>query len=544
MHLYCSVAFLAALSCAAQTADMVVIHANIYTGEAGRPRAKSIAVAGGKILAVGDDLAKHAGASTQTIDAKGATIIPGFIDSHGHMRGLGDSLENLDFRASKSSGEVAKMVAQEAAKRKAGEWILGRSWDQTRWPGSEFPNADELSRAAPDHPVYLTRVDGHAVWVNRKALEIADINAATPDPAGGRIIREPGGRPSGVLIDRAQGLVSRRIPAATPDQIQARLARAAAECARLGLTSVHDAGIGPVDLAAYRELVSANRLPVHIYAMIRGEGSLWDQYLRRGPEVGHWLTVRSIKLMADGALGSRGAAMKEPYSDETGNRGLMITSREDIARVAKAAVKAGLQVNTHAIGDRGNRAVLDAYAEALGGRNDHRFRVEHAQVVSLTDIPMFQQYSLIASMQATHATSDMRWAQLRVGPRRILGAYTWHRFLDLGVPVANGSDFPVESANPLWGFYAALTRQDQDGSPAGGWMPEQRLSQEEALRSWTQTGAYAAFEEQSKGTLAPGKVADFVLLSQDIMKIAPAGILKTRVTMTVAGGRVVYSESK
>ena len=523
---------------------MVVIHANIYTGEAGRPRAKSIAVAGGKILAVGDDLAKHAGASTQTIDAKGATIIPGFIDSHGHMRGLGDSLENLDFRASKSSGEVAKMVAQEAAKRKAGEWILGRSWDQTRWPGSEFPNADELSRAAPDHPVYLTRVDGHAVWVNRKALEIADINAATPDPAGGRIIREPGGRPSGVLIDRAQGLVSRRIPAATPDQIQARLARAAAECARLGLTSVHDAGIGPVDLAAYRELVSANRLPVHIYAMIRGEGSLWDQYLRRGPEVGHWLTVRSIKLMADGALGSRGAAMKEPYTDEPGNRGLMITSREDIARVAKAAVKAGLQVNTHAIGDRGNRAVLDAYAEALGGRNDHRFRVEHAQVVSLTDIPMFQQYSLIASMQATHATSDMRWAQLRVGPRRILGAYTWHRFLDLGVPVANGSDFPVESANPLWGFYAALTRQDQDGSPAGGWMPEQRLSQEEALRSWTQTGAYAAFEEQSKGTLAPGKVADFVLLSQDIMKIAPAGILKTRVTMTVAGGRVVYSESK
>ncbi|MBK5291579.1 MAG: amidohydrolase [Acidobacteriia bacterium] len=537
------VALLAALSCAAQTADLVVIHANIYTGERSRPRAKALAVQGGKILAVGDDLGRHVGASTKTIDAKGATVVPGFIDSHGHMRGLGESLENLDFRSSKSSGAVAAMVAKEAARRKPGEWILGRSWDQTQWPGSEFPNADELSRGAPNNPVFLTRVDGHAAWVNRKALEMADIQTATPDPAGGRIIRESSGRPSGVLIDRAQELVRRRIPALTRGQIQARLVRAAAECARLGLTSVHDAGISAEDLAAYRELVLSNRLPVHVYAMIRGEGSLWEEYLRRGPEVGEWLTVRSIKLMADGALGSRGAAMKDPYTDEAGNRGLLLLRKEDIARVGKAAVKAGLQVNTHAIGDRGNRTVLEAYAEALGGKNDHRFRVEHAQIVSVTDMPMFQQYSVIASMQATHATSDMRWAHLRVGPQRIGGAYAWRKYLDLGVTVANGSDFPVESANPLWGFYAAVTRQDQQGSPAGGWMPEHRMSREEALRSWTLSGAYAGFEEKMKGTLAPGKGADFVLLTQDIMTIAPAEILRARVRMTVAGGRVVYEEN-
>jgi predicted amidohydrolase YtcJ len=343
-----------------------------------------------------------------------------------------------------------------------------------------------------------------------------------------------------VLIDRAMGLVSRRIPPPTREQIKQRLARAAQHCARLGLTTVHDAGVSAEDLAAYRELIAEKRLPVRVYAMIRGEGALWLEYVARGPEIGSRLTVRSIKLMADGALGSRGAALKEPYSDEPANRGLLILDRTAIERVARTAVSSGFQVNTHAIGDRANRAVLDAYAAALGGRNDHRFRIEHAQVVALEDIPLFARYSVIASMQATHATSDMRWAQLRLGPRRVLGAYAWQRFLKLGVPVANGSDFPVEDANPLWGFYASITRQDYAGSPSGGWLPAEKMSREEALRSWTVAGAYAAFEEDRKGVLAPGKLADFAMLSADILEVPPLDILKTRVTLTVVDGEVVH----
>jgi len=519
--------------------DLALINANIYTADTARPKARVMVVKGGKIASVGNEIPADLPAPVRRLDAKGATVIPGFIDSHGHMRGLGDSLNNLDLREAKSAEEAARLVAEAARGRKAGEWILGRGWDQTRWPGQQFPSADQLPST---HPVYLTRVDGHAGWANRKALELADINAATADPGGGRIIRDSAGRPTGVLIDRAQGLVTRKIPPASREQIRERLARAARECARLGLTSVHDAGTGAEELAAYRELIAAGKLPMRVYAMIRGEGSLWEEYLKRGPEIGGRLTVRSIKLMGDGALGSRGAALKADYADEAGNRGLLILQQSDIERVARAAVRAGLQVNTHAIGDRGNRTVLDGYAAALGGPNNHRFRVEHAQVVSLADMEMFKKYSVIASMQATHATSDMRWAAKRVGEERVLGAYAWQRFLKLGVVVANGSDFPVEDPNPLWGFYSSITRQDHDGSPHGGWMPDQKMSREEALHSWTAAGAYAAFEEKSKGTLSPGKLADFVVLSSDIMQVAAAEILKARVTMTVLGGEIVYSE--
>lgn len=539
------VALLASLleaSAGAQVADLLVENATIYTANSRQPVARAIAVKGSRVLAVGNDLSKHAGPATRRIDAKGATLIPGFIDSHGHIANFGDSLEILDLRASPSAAEVAATVAKAAAARKKEEWIRGRAWDQTRWPGAQFPTAAELDRIAPDHPVYLSRVDGHAAWVNTRALSMADINAATPDPPGGRILRDKSGKPTGVLIDRAMGLVSRRIPPPTPEQTRARIERAAKECARLGLTSVHDAGASAEHITAYRALAAEGRLPLRVYAMIGGAGPHWDSWLARGPETGEYLTVRSIKLVADGALGSRGAAMKEPYSDDPGNRGLTIATREDIERIAGQAVAKGFQVNTHAIGDAANRAVLDAYAAALGGRNDRRFRVEHAQIVSLTDIPLFAANSIIASIQATHATSDMRWAEQRVGPQRILGAYAWRRFLDASVRIANGSDFPVESADPLWGFYASVTRQDHAGSPSGGWMPAQTLTREQALLSWTLWGAYAAFEVKDKGSLEPGKLADFVMLSRDIMKVPAAEILKTRVRMTVLGGKVVHEE--
>jgi predicted amidohydrolase YtcJ len=517
-----------------QAAELVITGARIYTGDSERPIASELWVKDGRIAS------SPPGATAKRIDARGATIVPGFIDSHAHMESLGDELETFDLRNVRTVAEIAEIVRQAAVGCKPGEWIRGRSWDQTNW-GGRFPTAEDLPS---EHPVYLTRVDGHAAWVNRKALEIAGITAKTPDPPGGRILRTESGEPTGILIDRAEELVLRKIPPATPEETRRRIARAARECARLGITTVHDAGVSAQELAAYRDLIARGELPVRVYAMIGGPGPLWREYLKRGPEIGERLTVRSIKLLADGALGSRGAALLAPYTDDPGNSGLLMLTKEQIERVAREAGGRGFQVNTHAIGDRANRMVLGAYAAVLGGPNDRRFRIEHAQVVAPEDFELFAKYSIIPSMQATHATSDMRWAEARLGAERVKGAYAWRRFLSLDPIVPNGSDFPVEEPNPLFGFYAAITRQDRAGNPEGGWFPDQRMTREEALKSWTWSGAWAAFEENQKGSLTPGEVADFVMLSADIMRIPPREIPATRVTMTVVGGEVVYSEAQ
>ena len=523
----------------AQTADMVVVNANIRTMNLGQPQAKALAVAAGRILAIGENVQAHIGPNTRVINAAGATVIPGLIDSHGHMLGLGGQMETFDFRHTATVAEIANTVAARAAKTPAGEWVIGRSWDQTNW-GGQFPTHEALTAVTPNHPVYLTRVDGHASWVNRKALNLAKITAQTPDPPGGKIEHDAAGNPTGILIDRAQGLVSRIIPEASKETVKRRLLLAAEECARLGLTTVHDAGIGEKEIAAYKELIAEGKLPLRIYAMIGGEGALWQRYLKSGPEVGDFLTVRSIKLMADGAMGSRGAAFWQPYSDDKANSGLMMLKQSDIERVATAAVKAGFQVNTHAIGDKANRTVLDAYGAVLQGATNKRFRIEHAQAVALPDYALFQKYGVIASIQSTHATSDMRWAQARLGPDRIAGAYAPQRFLKLAIPIANGSDFPVEEPNPMLGFYAAVTRRDLQGKPEGGWRPDQKLTREQALASWTLGGAHAAFEEKQKGSLEPGKVADFLFLDGDIMTIAESALPKVKVKMTVVGGKVRY----
>ena len=525
-------------------ADLIVVNANIYTVDEAQPKASAFAVRDGRFLAVGDDVSGHRGPGTVVIDARGATVLPGLIDSHAHLAGLGASLQVLDLRQAGSADEIVEMVREAVGKAQPGAWIQGRSWDQTRWPGQQFPNADQLSSVSPDNPVYLTRVDGHAGWVNRKALEIAGVTSGTPDPPGGSIHRDKNGNLTGILVDRAQGLVGSKLPGPTREQIREQLATAARECARLGLTTVHDAGVGNDVLESYRELIASHRLPLRVYAMIGGDGDLLREYLKRGPEIGDYLTVRSVKLMGDGALGSRGAAMKEHYSDDPGNRGLLITDRETVERVARAAVKHGFQVNTHAIGDRANHEVLEAYGAVLGGANDRRFRIEHAQIVCPEDFELFKKYSVVPSMQATHATSDMRWVEKRIGADRVRGSYAWRRFLSMGLPIPNGSDFPVEDPNPLWGFHASVTRQDHEGNPPGGWMPDQRMTRGEALKSWTINGAYAAFEEHEKGSITPGKLADFILLSDDIMEIPPEKILQTRVTMTVLGGEVVYRETK
>jgi hypothetical protein len=355
-------------------------------------------------------------------------------------------------------------------------------------------------------------------------------------------MRDGGGRPAGVFIDTAQELVRRKIPPPSPEQVLRQISRALAECARLGLTSVHDAGVTEAEITAYHALQQQGKMPVKVYAMLSNSPALVDKWLARGPELGEFFTVRSIKVYADGALGSRGAALLAPYADEKGSTGLVITGQAAIQAVAVKAAARGFQVNTHAIGDRGNRETLDAYAAALKGPNDKRFRVEHAQMIAPEDFAKFQKFSIIASMQPTHATSDMGWAADRLGPERVKGAYAWQTLMKLGVHLASGSDFPVELANPIDGFYAAVTRQDKQGKPAGGWYPEQRLSREEALRSWTLEGAYAAFEENSNGSLAPGKAADFAMLSNDIMTVPEAEILRTKVTMTVVDGKIVHQE--
>ena len=526
-----------------QVADLVVENALIYTVDKTKPAANSLAIKDGKFIAVGGDMKTHIGPQTKRIDAKGAAIIPGLIDAHVHMRSLGDMLETFDMRFVKSREEVAQMVKRAADKMPPGEWVRGRNWDQTNW-GGEFPNADDLSKVVNDRPVYLTRVDGHAGWANRKALELAGLTKETQDPPGGQIIRDPAGNPTGVLIDRAQALVTRMIPALTDAQVKRRLMLAAAASVKLGLTGVHDAGIGVQERNAYRQLIKEDALPLRIYAMIGGTGELWQEYAKTGPEFGSHFTIRSVKLYADGALGSRGAALWQPYSDDKSNSGLLTTTKETLAGQIKEVAAKNFQVCTHAIGDKANRIVLDAYAQVLKNKNDRRFRVEHAQVVALPDFKLFADFNIIPTMQATHATSDMRWAEKRLGPDRVAGAYAWKRFLKMGIPIANGSDFPVEDPNPLFGFYAAITRQDQTGFPEGGWMPDQKLTREETLESFTLTPAYAAFEEKQKGSITPGKLADFLILEQDIMKIAPKDVLTTRVASTYVGGRLVYSASK
>jgi predicted amidohydrolase YtcJ len=530
---------LLALPTFAQTADLIIDNARIYTVNKNQPRAKALAVRGDRILAVGDDLRAHAGPNTRRIDAQGATIIPGLIDSHGHMRGLGSLLEARDLRHVKTIAEIAAYARELSTQRGPAEWITARNWDQTNW-GGQYPSAADLDKTVPDRPVFLTRVDGHAGWANTKALELAGITDKTPDPPGGKINRDAQGHATGILIDRAQGLVRAKIPATTYLQTKRQLELAARECARLGLTGVHDAGVPREDLQAYRELIQENKFPMRVWAMIGGDGPLWREYLQKGPEITDKLTVRSIKLVADGALGSRGAALWQPYTDDSANTGLLITGKDDIERVSRQAAEKGFQVCTHAIGDRANRTVLDAYRAALGARNDKRFRIEHAQIISLPDFQTFADFSIIASMQATHATSDMRWIDKRIGPDRVAGAYAWRRLLKLGVPVANGSDFPVEEPNPMLGLYAAITRQDVTGQPPGGWTPEQKMTREEALESWTLTGAYAAFEEKIKGSLEPGKLADFLVLDRDIMTVEPRQILETKIKTTWLGGKIVY----
>ena len=534
-------------------ADLVLVNGKIYTVDNARPIASALAVRGGRVLFVGSNAEARvlANASTRVIDLNGKTVIPGIVDAHAHLLALGNTLARVNLAGSASYDEVIDRVKGFSKEVKPGEWILGRGWDQNRWTSKEFPTHDALSRAFPNNPVVLTRIDGHALLANAKAMELARVSAANTDPEGGRIMRLASGAPSGVFVDKAQNLIGRGVPEPTRADTRKAILAAIAESNRWGLTGVHDAGENAETIGTYEELAKAGGYNLRNYVMLSDPGepgspaALRNPYLRRGPQSalydGH-LWVRAIKLYADGALGSRGAALLAPYADEPTNSGLLVSRPEHLRAWAETSLRSGFQVNVHAIGDRGNRIVLDAFESALRTvpRADHRFRIEHAQVLSPEDIPRFAKLGVIPSMQPTHQTSDMRWAETRVGPQRIRGAYAWRSLLNTGVVIPSGTDFPVEEVNPLLTFHAAVTRQDPTNWPVGGWYPEQKMTREEALQSMTIWPAYAGFQESMLGSLAPGKYADFVVLDRDIMRIPDTEILATRVVSTWIGGKRVY----
>jgi predicted amidohydrolase YtcJ len=504
-----------------------------------------VAIRGGKIVAVGSDaeLAALIGPGTEVIELAGRSVTPGLVDAHCHVSGLAADLERVSVRNLGSEQEVAQVVAAAAVGRAAQEWLLGRGWDQNRWPGQKFPTRQSLDAVAADRPVVLERIDGHAMWLNSAALARAGITARTPDPAGGKILRDGRGQPTGVLIDNATALIERATPGPTPEVRERQLRRALALVSSLGLTGAHEMGIDEETAAVYRKLAAAGELPLRIYAFRSAPA---DAEALHGtppaPAVGRF-AMRGVKFFADGALGSRGARLYEDYSDDRGNRGLWVTEPAALTRAVEAAVGGGWQVAVHAIGDAGVGAVLDAFtaaervhpAAAPGGL---RLRIEHVQVIAPRDLERLAASGVIASMQPTHATSDMAWAEARVGAQRILGAYAWRAMLDRKIPLAAGSDFPVEQPSPLLGVYSAVTRQSAAGEPAAGWYPAQRLTLDEAIAAFTSGAAYAEGAEATRGVIAVGKDADLTVYDRALTP--DRQLLATEIALTVVEGEVEY----
>ncbi len=534
----------------AAAANLVLVGGRVLTllEPEPQPAPTAIGVRGDRIVFVGDDaqarlLAAQTGARVLELD--GAVVVPGLCDGHAHLYGLGKALDTIDLVGAPSlEAAVARVV--EAARAVPGDgWLEGRGWDQNRWPGREFPDRRSLDAVTPQRPVMLRRVDGHAAWVNGAALARAGITAATPDPAGGRIVRDAAGEPTGILVDNAVDLVAGVVPAPTPAERERRVRLAVAHCLERGLTGLHDAGADAATVAVCEKLAAAGELGLRLQVMLADDPATLDPWLARGPWTSPdgMLAVRAVKLYADGALGSRGALLLRDYDDDPGNRGLAVTSVASLEETARRAGRAGFQVCTHAIGDAANREVLDLYARLAVELDlrDARWRIEHAQLLDPADLPRFARLGVIASMQPVHCTSDLDWVSTRVGEERARGAYAWRALLDSGARLCWGTDAPVEAVDPLPGLYAARTRTRADGTPVGGWRPEQTVSPREALVLYTAGPAWAAFREHELGVLAPGYLADLTVLSGDPLAASSAALLCLRPLLTIVAGRVRWA---
>jgi predicted amidohydrolase YtcJ len=523
---------------------MLLTNGRIYTMDAAGSVVDTLVVRDGRIAFAGRRGDVNPAPGERTFDFGGRAVLPGLVDGHGHLMHLARARLSFDARGLGSEEAIARRVGERAATRPRGEWITGRNWDQNLWPGRAFPSKASLDRVAPDHPVALVRIDGHATWANTAALAAAGIDRSTADPPGGIVARDPGGEPSGLLIDTAQRLLQRVEPRPSDAQFDRAVRESIGDCLAAGLTGIHEMGAELYALASYRRLLERGDFPFRNYVAVAGRSaSTWDHYRQHGPETlgDGRVVVGALKLLADGALGSRGAALHDAYCDDPGNAGLVLVPGEEVERLTLEAGALGFQMCVHAIGDRANTLVLDAYERALARapRPDHRLRVEHAQILTERDVPRFRRLGVLPSMQATHCTSDMAWAGERLGPERLRGAYAWRSLLATGVRIAGGSDFPVESPNPFFGIHAAVTRRPRSGEDPA-WQPEQRMTREEAVRSFTSWNAYAARQEDALGTLEVGKHADLVVLSDDVFTCTDARIADIRPTLTLVAGEIVF----
>jgi hypothetical protein len=538
-----------------QPVDLVLTNGVIHTVDEKNPTAQAIAIAGDRIVFVGSNAAAQNWVSGQTrvVDLGGKTVVPGLIDSHYHFQGVGKRAFDLNLDGCKSLDEFLSRIQNWTTGKQPGDWITGRGWMEEDWPDKKFPTRTELDRIVPELPVYLNRADGHMALVNSKALEIAGITEATPNPAGGEILKDPRGKLNGLLVDKAMSLVNRHIPSNSAEMQEKFALQANAVALAYGLTTIHDAGSGWETINLWKRLYNEGKMQIRIYEFVRGPGNDVETLLQKGAEIGlfeNHLTIRGIKISIDGALGSRGAALLENYSDEN-THGLFLWQDDQVYPTIKAATEKGLQVAIHAIGDAANRKVLDLYERAFSEVPiekrkiaDPRFRIEHAQIVDPTDIPRFKKLGVIPSMEASHAIGDLHFAIRRLGLNRLSGAYAWRTFIDQGNYIAGGSDAPVEEGNPMLEFYASVARRDTTGFSTAGWHPELRMTRAEALQSLTIWGAMAALEEDLKGSLAPGKLADLVVLDRDLMTAPEKELFQIKVLLTMVGGKIVHQNEQ
>lgn len=560
------VLFMIAACDAPPKADLVLTNGNIYTVNESQPKAEAVAIIEDTIAFVGskEEISDWIGEETQVLDLEGKTVTPGLIEGHAHFMGVGENALNLDLLQVKSFEEITTMVAKAASETEPGRWILGRGWHQDKWDSlpamvKGFPVHEALSEVAPDNPVFLRHASGHAGLANAKAMEIAGVmniskeGIPTEEVEGGEIVKDDLGNPTGIFNENAMGLITQHIPGHTPERNLQTAQLAMEACLKNGITSFHDAGVTRETLDLYKQLANEEKLKVRLYVMLNGgDTTLLKGYFEKGPEIGlgnNFLTIRSVKLYGDGALGSRGAWLLEEYADMPGQFGHVTTPMERVYEISLQGLESGFQVCTHAIGDRANREVLDQYEKAFAQvpdkAEDVRFRVEHAQHINAQDIPRFAELGVIPAMQAIHMSSDRPWAIERLGQARIEeGAYVWRKLLDAGTIIANGTDAPVEPVSPIASFYASVSRKTLTGEPEGGYEPSQKMTREEALQSYTIFPAYAAFEEDSKGSVEPGKLADFTVYSQDLMTVPEDQILDTEIEMTIVGGKVLYERTQ